>query len=79
MSRFIPHSDMSASQLMDCAYQAQAVINICRNAAEHLPPNGDALKIGADIDQALAVAHDLVGVVQDALASHEGLKEVRNA
>ncbi len=73
MSRFVPHRDMSASQLMDCVCQAQAIVNICRSAAEHLPPNEDAFRIGTDIDQALAVASELIGVMHDALASHEGL------
>ena len=74
MSRFIPHSDMSADELMDCCVQAQAIISLCRFAGDNMPANDGAMRIGCDIDNALAVAHDLVGVMHRAHESHEGVE-----
>ena len=74
MSRFIPQPDMSADQLMECSYQAQAIISLCRFVGDNLPSNETAVPLGSHIDQALAVALGLVGIMHDALESHEGLK-----
>ncbi|MBA8910167.1 hypothetical protein [Aminobacter ciceronei] len=74
MSRFIPHTDMSANDLMQCSYQAQAIISLCIRVGDDLSPINPETAAGADISQALVVALELVGVMHDALESHEGLK-----
>lgn len=74
MSRFVPQGVMTAEDLMDCSYQAQAIISLCRFVGDNLPTDERAMPLGSHIDQALAVALELVGIMHDALESHEGLK-----
>lgn len=68
MSIFISHRDMSANDLMKCSYQAQAIIRLCSLVAN------DPAGTGSDIGDALVVALEMVGVMHDALETHEGLK-----
>lgn len=73
MSRFIPHGDMSAAEIEDCSYQAQAIIHLCQFVAERISSGDEADRLGAEIGLALAVAGQCVGVMHDALEGHEGL------
>lgn len=75
MSRFIPHSEMSADQLIQCSYQAQAIMSLCIRVADDLSPAKQETAAGSHIADALTAALELVGVVHDALESHEGLKD----
>lgn len=74
MSRFIPHGDMSADQLMQCSYQARAIISLCESAAWAIQNGGDAEKLADSMGSALRLALEALDPVHDALESHEGLK-----
>jgi hypothetical protein len=74
MSRFIPQTDMSADQLMDCSYQAQALIHLCQFVAERISSGDEASRLGGEIEQALALVGEFAGIMHDALERHEGLK-----
>lgn len=75
MSRFIPHTDMTASELVDCSRQALAVLRLCECAAWQLQnqdkPDPD---IADSIGQGQQLAMALLEPVHDALELHEGLK-----
>ena len=80
MSRFIPHTDMSADELIQCSYQALAVLSLCESAAWAIE-GGSSAQSRAEIDQiadsigsGLRLAIELLGPVHDALECHEGLK-----
>lgn len=76
MTRFAPQGDMTADEIVGCVVQAGAVIRLCEHAAwtiqnttvESIP------QIAEDIQFSARLAADLLGPVQDALESHEGLK-----
>jgi hypothetical protein len=77
MSRFVPQGDMSADELIKSCIQARAIIAICERSALSDLENGDGtsnVQAAEDIQFALQLARDLLGPVQDALISHEGLK-----
>lgn len=74
MNRFIPHRDMSADDLMATSYQAAAIIRLCESAAWAIQNGGDAENLADAIGAGLRAAYDMVGVMHDALESHEGLK-----
>lgn len=71
MSRFIPHTEMSADELIQCSYQARAIISLCESAAWAIQ-NGGAVDLLADsIGSALRLTLDLLEPVHDALERHE--------
>lgn len=74
MSRLIPHSEMSADQLIQYSYQAQAIISLCSRVADDLSPSRPETAAGGDISLALTVALELVGVLHDALEGHKEQK-----
>ncbi len=74
MSRFIPHTDMSADELTQCSYQTRAILSLCESAAWAIQ-NGGAVDLLADsIGSGLRLAIELLEPVHDALERHEGLK-----
>lgn len=72
MSRFIPQEDMTADQVMQCSYEAAAIIRLCESAAWAIQNGGDSTELFDAIGAGLRTAHELVGVMHDALARHEG-------
>lgn len=75
MSRFVPHADMSAAELIDCISQAEAIMVLCASVADSVFNDiGDKDVLSASISSALGLASDLMGPIREALASHEGLK-----
>lgn len=74
MSRFIPHTDMSADELIQCSYQARAIITLCENAAWAIENGGAVHQLADSIGSGLRLAIELLEPVHDALESHEGLK-----
>ncbi|PWJ73853.1 hypothetical protein C7441_12537 [Pseudaminobacter salicylatoxidans] len=75
-TRFIPHRDMSADEIVKCAIQARAIIQLCEAAAWSIQSGSEReIKEAADsIQFALQLAGELIVPVQEALESHEGLK-----
>lgn len=74
MSRFIPHQDMTADEIMSTSYQAAAIIRLCETAAWAIQNGGNATVLSDAIGAGLRAAQEMIGVMQDALASHEGAK-----
>lgn len=75
MSRFIPHTDMSADEIMQCSYQARALVRLCESAAWNIQNGGGRPEILSDsIGAGLRLVMELLEPVHDALESHEGLK-----
>ncbi|GAA4121609.1 hypothetical protein ACFFTN_21095 [Aminobacter aganoensis] len=72
MNRFVPQEDMTADQVMQCSYEAAAIIRLCENAAWAIQTGGDAAGLSDAIGAGLRTAHELVGVMHDALSRHEG-------
>lgn len=80
MSRFVPQRDMSADDIVKCAIQARAIIQLCEAAAWSIQNSreDEIPQIAENAQFALQLAADLLEPVQGALESHEGLaaKEV---
>lgn len=78
MSRFIPCRDMSADQIIQCGYDAMAIVALCEVVArEGSGELGGTLS--GDIASALKLAGELIAVVHDTVEIHEGLiKEARH-
>lgn len=77
MSRWIDQAEMTADEIMKCCIQARAVIALCERSAWSNLQNGDKIpdpQVPEDIQFALQLAHDLLGPVQDALETHEGVE-----
>ncbi len=74
MSRFVPQEDMTGDQVMQCSYEAAAIIRLCESAAWAIQNGGDASDLSDAIGAGLRTAHELVSVMHDALSRHEGLK-----
>ena len=74
MSRLIPHTDMTAKQLLDCSYQAQAIIALCESAAWAIQNGGEVSDLSDAIGSGLRLATELLAPVHDALEHHEGVK-----
>ncbi|MBN9255827.1 MULTISPECIES: hypothetical protein [unclassified Mesorhizobium] len=72
MSRFIPFRDMSAAQVVQCGYDAMAIISLCSRVAGDLSSHDNAKKLGGDIAIALDLAGELLGIVHDTVEMHEG-------
>lgn len=76
MTRLIPHTDMTADEIVRCCIQARAIACLCERAAWSDLQNGSDGKIpqvAEDIQFALQLVADLLVPVQEALESHEGL------
>ena len=78
MSRFIPHSDMTADELLQCSYQAVAILRLCECASWAMQNGGNVTDLADSSGSGLRLAIDLLGPVHDALEQHEGVKEVQS-
>ncbi|MFD9897489.1 hypothetical protein [Mesorhizobium sp. NPDC059025] len=58
---------LNVEQLQQCAWRATAIINLCRRVADNLPVDTNSVDAGSDINQALAMAYELVGFIGDHL------------
>jgi hypothetical protein len=76
-SRFVPQAEMNAEQLMQCSYQAQALLDLCDHAAWSIQ-NTDSIekvaKLADSLGSALRLVRELLGPVHDALETHEGVR-----
>lgn len=80
MSRFVPHSDMSTDQVMECSYQAAAIIRLCESATWAIQNGEDSTSLSDAIGAGLRLAQELNGVMHNALAAtHEDLMSQRAA
>lgn len=79
MSRFIPCRDMSADQIIQCSYDAMAIIALCENTACDLSERGENAQLAGSISTALKLVAELLAPVHDTLEIHEGIiKEARH-
>lgn len=72
MSRFVSQEEMTPDQVMQCSYEAAAIIRLCENAAWAIQNGGDAAALSDAIGAGLRTAQELVGVMHDTLARQEG-------
>lgn len=72
MSRIVPHGDMTAAEIIQCSYDAMALIRLCENTAWDLTNRGHNAEHTNAISDALKLALELMGPVHDALEAHEG-------
>lgn len=71
MSRLIPCHDMSRDQVMQCCYDARAIVALCEIVArEGSGELGGALS--TDIAIALKLAGELIAVLHAVVEIHEG-------
>jgi hypothetical protein len=75
MSRIVPHGDMSASEIVQCSYDAMAIVALCENTAWDIAERGPNGTLVGNMNIALKLALELMGAVHDALENHEGLSE----
>jgi hypothetical protein len=73
MSRLIPCRDMSADQVIQCSYDAMAIIALCENTAWDLSERGENAQLAGNISTALKLAGELLDAVHDTLEIHEGV------
>jgi hypothetical protein len=64
---------MTADQIIQCSYEAMAIIALCENTAWDLSERGENAELAEGISKALKLAMELLGPVHDALEVHEGL------
>lgn len=74
MSRFIPCRDMSADQVIQCSYDAMAIVTLCETIAHDRAGELSATLAG-DIATALGIAGELIVVMHDTLEINETLIE----
>jgi hypothetical protein len=74
MSRFVPQGDMTAEDVIDCSYQALAICRLCEAAAWSIQNGETPVDLADAIGSGMRLARDLIGVMHDALETHEGLK-----
>lgn len=74
MSRFIPHADMTADEIIACSYEALSLCRLCEAAAWSIQNGETPIDLADAIGSGMRLARDLIGVMHDALESHEGLK-----
>jgi hypothetical protein len=73
MSRFIPQSDMTADEIVQCSYDVMAILHLCDQAAWSICNGSGHIETVADsIGCATRLALDLMAPVHDALEAHEG-------
>lgn len=75
MTRIINHQDMSAAQVMQCSYDAMAIVALCENTAWNLSERGENRELASAISTALKVVAMLLEPVHEALEQHEGLAD----
>lgn len=71
----VDHRRMSAAQIIECSYQAMAIVSVCRAAADAIESNPPA-GIAVSIEHALAAALELMGPVHDALETRKAFRVV---
>mgnify|MGYP007032580878 CR=1 FL=1 len=75
MTRFIPHTDMTAEQIVQCSCDARAILHIVDHAAWAIQNNDGPSDVLADsIGVAVRLALELLKPVHDALEARGGLK-----
>ncbi len=72
MSRLLPHRAMTADDVIQCSYDALAIIDLCENAAWDLSERGENARLAGSISTALKLATELLSTVHDTLEIHEG-------
>ena len=72
MSRFINHSEMTRNEILDCSYQAMAMVKLARLVTEDLSGTAPSAAIGGDVAIVLELAAEMMAVVHDAIEAHEG-------
>jgi hypothetical protein len=74
MSRFVHHRDMTANEIIQCGYDAMAIVALCEVAARE-GSGGLGGTLAGDIAIALKLAGELIAVLHDTVEIHEGLIE----
>lgn len=68
MSRLAEARSMTLDDVMACSSQARAIVAVCRHCADNMPAGtAAAAQVSDAIEDALALALDLMGIVHDAL------------
>lgn len=72
MSRLVHHRDMSAAEILGCAYDALGLVTLCGIVASEFPsPTSRSADVVA---RALDLAGELLAPVIDALEAQEGTR-----
>lgn len=75
MSRFVPRSEMTPDEIVQCSYQARALLHLCDSAAWAIDNHSGPVDVLADsIGSAVRLALELLEPVHDALELQEGQK-----
>ncbi len=75
MSRIVPHGDMTAAEIIQCSYDAMAIVALCESATWNIMEKGENGTLTGNVSAALKLALELMGEVHDALESHEGIEQ----
>lgn len=73
MSWLIPNGEMSADQIIQCGYDAMAIVSLCAHVARNFVSEAPGGATTGDIAIALELAEDLIAVMHESLEIHEGV------
>ena len=71
--RFIHYRAMSTDQIVQCGYDAMAIVALCAVAARNLSEVGPNNTLAGDIAIALDLSGELIARLHDTVEMHEGV------
>lgn len=71
LSRFLPQQTMSTDQIIECGYDAMAIIGLCAFAAREGSAGRLDTALAGDIACALDLAREMVAAMHDTVEMHE--------
>lgn len=78
MSRLVGYRDMTADEVIQCGYDAMALVRLCAIAAEAIIHEGaakDRNVLAGSIESALLLANELIAVLHDTVEMHEQVRQ----
>ncbi|WP_186397676.1 hypothetical protein [Stappia sp. TSB10GB4] len=71
--RLIEHREMSADQLIQCGYDAMAIVSLCATVSRNLSDLDPGGALAGNVAIALDLAGELIAKLHDAVETHEEL------
>ena len=71
--RLIKHREMSADQLIQCGYDAMAIVSLCAAVSREVADHEHDRALAGNVATALDLARELIGVLHDTIEIREKL------
>lgn len=71
--RFIHHREMSAEQIIQCGYDAMAIVSLCAAVSRDVAHHDQDRALAGNVATALDLAGELIGMLHDTIEVHEKL------